>query len=389
MTTTTRAHSKNSPKGSARVVRKVVYLIHLWVGLILGAYFALMGLSGSTLVFKTEINKVLSPHLYTVTPVETKPLTLSRVAEIFKVAHPQEEISSLLLPLKADDPLIIGYKSIQPGPEKSRPHWRQCFINQYSGVITGDEANGGIFNIVQRLHFRLLLDKQGENLNRWGSLVIITMLISGLWLWWPAASRFWQQFKQRTTIKSDGSFKRIVFDTHNAVGFYSSSILLVLALTAASHFFKDQTIAIVSTLTATPLEKKEKRPPAVKSKLTFDQIVERARAAAPDMVPYIVLDSLRVKMVKKNEPPVAAQFVTVVLNAQNETSIVERPEAEPLGRQILNWLMPVHFGQWGGPLYYPIKILWFFAGLCPTVLFLSGCIMYIERRRIKLNKKVN
>lgn len=370
-----------------QLLRKVIFQIHLWTGLVLGFYFAVLGLSGSALVFKSEINRAIAPHLYSVSAkAGAKALSLQTIAAGFMVAHPDEEISSFLLPLAVDETVIIGYKSKMAGPEKGRPNWRQCFVNPYSGVILGDEANGGIFNIIQRLHFRLLLDELGTTLNRWGSLFIIAMLFSGLWLWWPSTSRFAREFKQRTTIKTGGSFKRVVYDTHNTFGFYSAAVLLVLSITAASHFFKDQTLAIVSTITTSKLEKKEKRPPKVESKLTFDEIVAGAKEAAPDMVPYIITDSLRVKMVKPGEKPVGAKFVTVVLNPlTGAAECVERPEADLAGRQILNWLMPVHFGQWGpGYTYYAVKLLWFIAGFCPLVLCVSGCVMYLERKGIKI-----
>jgi uncharacterized iron-regulated membrane protein len=53
------------------------------------------------------------------------------------------------------------------------------------------------------------------------------MLISGIVLWWPRnkAAR-----KQRFSVKWDASPKRRTYDLHNVLGFYASTLALVLAL---------------------------------------------------------------------------------------------------------------------------------------------------------------
>ncbi|MFM2372531.1 MAG: hypothetical protein RIS85_2253, partial [Pseudomonadota bacterium] len=43
--------------------RTIVRKAHLWLGLGLGALFALLGLTGSLLVFYQEIDAALHPHI--------------------------------------------------------------------------------------------------------------------------------------------------------------------------------------------------------------------------------------------------------------------------------------------------------------------------------------
>ncbi|MGH8499406.1 MAG: PepSY domain-containing protein [Methylococcales bacterium] len=42
--------------------------VHGWLGLLLGLFLAIFGLTGSILVFHAEINELLNPALLTVTP---------------------------------------------------------------------------------------------------------------------------------------------------------------------------------------------------------------------------------------------------------------------------------------------------------------------------------
>jgi hypothetical protein len=52
---------------------------------------------------------------------------------------------------------------------------------------------------------------------------------------------------------------------------------------------------------------------------------------------------------------------------------VDRPGEQPLARRIVQAAMPLHYGEWGG---IAVRVLWCFIGLMPTVLFLSGVMMW-------------
>jgi len=47
---------------------------------------------------------------------------------------------------------------------------------------------------------------------------------------------------------------------------------------------------------------------------------------------------------------------------------------------IINQFAPVHFGTFGG---LPTRILYVFVGLAPSVLFITGLIMWWHRKRKK------
>ncbi|MGL5832755.1 MAG: PepSY domain-containing protein, partial [Waterburya sp.] len=49
-----------------------------------------------------------------------------------------------------------------------------------------------------------------------------------------------------------------------------------------------------------------------------------------------------------------------------------------LGDRVLNAFVPMHYGTFGG---LPTRILYIFIGLSPTILFISGMIMYFLRYR--------
>ena len=395
------------PPSSAprRGIRKIVLSAHLCLGLLLGLYFSLLGLTGSALLFKSELHRFFKPSIYYVAaPENTSRLALDKLAQVFSETHPGISISSLLLPIATNDVLIIGYKAALPGQKK--PQSMQTLIDPYTGKVMAEQLSGGwFFRTLHNLHAKLLLDDLGEDLHRYGVLAVFVLLLSGVWLWWSSItglveplklSKVLSQFKQKVTVKLNGSFNRKIFDVHNVVGFFAAAVLSVLALTAASDLWHDQAVVIVGALTGGPVASEVKGPssssnggskgPSIKaSPPSYDAMLVTAKTARPSMVAVAITDKLGVRMVQPGEPYVVPRCVTVVVN-QVDASLrrIDDPASLPLGQQVMAWLLPVHFGQWGpGVSYYLVKAIWFIVGLCPSILFASGVMMFMLKRGVK------
>lgn len=402
---------------AARPIRKAVLFLHLCIGLALGLYFSLMGLTGSALIFKSELHRFFKPSLYYVVPPENSSrLSLNKLAQVFKDSHPDISIASLGLPVAARDVLIVGYRAAEPGQKKGQS--MQALIDPYTGKVVAEQLSGGwFFRTLHNLHAKLLLDDLGEDIHRYGVLAIFALLLSGVWLWWSSItglveplklSKVLSQIKQKVTVKLNGSFNRKIFDIHNAVGFFAALILFVLALTASSDLWHDQAVAIVAGLTGGPVEaenkgrkaenmggKVENKGPQSQGQQSegkemtpsYDAMLAAANHALPNMVAVAITDKLGVRMVSPGEPYVVPRCVTVFFNKSDARLLrVEDPAKLPLGQQIMAWLLPIHFGQWGpGISYYFVKAIWFVAGLCPSILFGSGVMMVMLKRGAKRN----
>jgi uncharacterized iron-regulated membrane protein len=402
---------------AARRTRKVVVFLHLCTGLVLGLYFSLLGLTGSALIFKSELHRVFKPSLYYVVPPENSSrLSLDKLAQVFKDNHPDISIASLGLPVVAKDVLIVGYRAAGSGQKKGQS--MQALINPYTGNVIAEQLSGGwFFRTLHNLHAKLLLDDLGEDINRYGVLAIFALLLSGFWLWWPSfagvgeafnLSKVLSQFKQKLSVKFNGSFNRKTFDIHNVVGFFTAGILLVFAVTACSELWHEQVAVIVAGLTGGPVEPDrkgvgtERKGPQAKGLQTnelqtnesppsYDAMLSTAKSALPNMVAVAITDKLGVRMVSPEDssvvPYVVPRCVTVFFNKSDANLLrVEDPAKLPLGQQIMAWLLPIHFGQWGpGFSYYFVKAIWFVVGLCPSILFGSGVMMFMLKRGNKRN----
>ncbi|MDE1180088.1 PepSY-associated TM helix domain-containing protein [Paraburkholderia sp.] len=402
-------------------MRKYLYWTHLWIGLVLGIYFAFMGLTGSALVFKTEIHEVLTPSLYRVdVPRIPAYVPLDTLIGVFRSTHPGVSTFSIRLPLKPDastvfsyvpvnppgwrGPVINPYSPVSPPVVQGRHDRHEWFIDPYSARVLGEQLVGGtFFYVLHNLHAHLLLEGIGYTFHTYGVLFLLTLVISGLWLWWPSLKNFGKQFKARTRIKFGASIKRIMVDLHNVAGFYALVVLLAIVTTASLHFWPTQAAAIISQAVKLLSESNANanvdasdvfpnnacasQIPALR--LATYQEIARNAANAESSLSILELDISQanpvVLMGSRNPHMVAPLLTSVTVNGcSGRVEKVLTPQESPVDIRATNWIMFVHFGQWGpGFAYYLVRAIWFLTGICPTILFLSGVLMYLAKRKAK------
>jgi uncharacterized iron-regulated membrane protein len=108
------------------------------------------------------------------------------------------------------------------------------FINPYTGAILGDRDPVTVLSRIHQLHLRLLLTstresaKIGSNVVAGATAVLLFLVCSGVYLWWPL---------KRASINWSANARRIHFDLHNTAGIYSAAFLLVLGVTGIAIRF--------------------------------------------------------------------------------------------------------------------------------------------------------
>jgi len=113
---------------------------------------------------------------------------------------------------------------------------RGVFINPYTGAIVGDRDPVTVLSKIHQLHLRLLLTstresaKAGANIVATATAVLLFLVLSGIYLWWPV---------KRASINWSANARRIHFDLHNTAGIYSAAFLLVLGITGIAIHFDD------------------------------------------------------------------------------------------------------------------------------------------------------
>jgi uncharacterized iron-regulated membrane protein len=91
-----------------------------------------------------------------------------------------------------------------------------------------DGSNLGFWLVSQliELHASLLAGPTGRTVNGLGAAAVVLMVLTGLVIWWPGIRRW----RRSLTVRRGVGWKRFTWDLHSAIGFWSSSVVLVFAL---------------------------------------------------------------------------------------------------------------------------------------------------------------
>ena len=217
------ASAVNAPaKPSAR---RTFRMIHLILGLSFGLLLVLQGLSGTVLVWRPELDRLMLPALTHAPASATDAGAGHGLAAGFaeaQAAAPVGIVRMVRLPAAANgtDEWTIQLLP-RPGEHGEGPRWT-VYTNPSTGRLLGirGQRRDALEWLIE-LHHNLLWGRTGRAIQ--GYLAIATMLLalSGLWLWWPAR---WtsSRFRPRAAAKP----------LHYAIGFWAMGPLLVIAVTA-------------------------------------------------------------------------------------------------------------------------------------------------------------
>ena len=294
-------------------IRKAIFQLHLWSGMILGLYVVVVCVSGSALVFRNDLYNI--------------------------------------------------FESWDKSP---------TFAQKSMSVRAGYAALSWLGDV----HGRLLLGANGMMANAIGGFLTAAICLTGLVIWWPGITRW-----RRALIVTRGvGWRRLNFDLHSAVGFWTFALLFMWGMTGGYFVFPQPFRAVINYFT--PIDA---------------PLAPRANNATPPA--NVTGASLRVSAAS----PIASQASTAAQTpAATRTSASQagtasvtgaaRPTSAPVqspapfprrrrrpltkGGKILQWFSFLHYGNFAG---WTVKWLWFLLGLTPAILFGTAAIMWWNR----------
>lgn len=200
-------------------VRKIILKIHLWLGLGTGLVVFIVSITGAMYCFAPELQQ-LTQSYRSVAKKNKRFLPASELIAIAEKQIPDKKAKRLYYgqPNKAAYALFFDKDG----------YYYAVFMNPYDGsVLKTKNMRKDFYTIILYLHFTLLIP-YGQEIVGWSTLIFFLMIVSGIILWWP---RNKAAKKARFTIKWGTSPKRLNYDLHNVLGFYSSWILLFTVFT--------------------------------------------------------------------------------------------------------------------------------------------------------------
>jgi uncharacterized iron-regulated membrane protein len=202
-------------------IRKAIFQVHLWTGLIIGLYVVMLSVTGSALVYRVEIVRSFQTPRNAFEPGRA-PMTTEQLRAAAQQAYPDWQVTRVGTRVTRRNPVIEIW--VERGAEK-----KERLFNPYTGQDLGEAIPKKVkaLNWVAELHDDLLLEERGSVLNAIGSAVITLLALTGIIIWWPGV----RNWRRSLTVRRGSSWIRFNWDLHSALGFWLFVLLLMWGLT--------------------------------------------------------------------------------------------------------------------------------------------------------------
>lgn len=352
---------------------------HLYLGILAGAIVAVVGLTGSILVFQDEIDEALNPELFRVMQ-QQKRISLTDIVPVLQQKYPHLHFDYIMKDLADRPNQAYRLYNFNTGEE--------YFVDPYTAVLSGKRLHESSFiEIVTEIHRSLLVPVVGRYIVGLATLGLLILTITGLRLWIPAK---WKQLKTVLTVKFSAGFKRQNYDWHNVLGFYSAPAVVMLAVTGVCITFQPLVVGFIfllngqspqgvaqllgapsayhqgaATLSPAALEANAKL-------LLPDGIIEGIALPADSVANY------RLDILAPGLPRSGKREMLLFDQYSGKNLLNSRTDFPASGHAYLSWLTPLHFGNFGGR---PTQVIALIGALMPLLLFITGFIIWWPRYR--------
>lgn len=368
-------------------LRRLNFQVHLWAGIIVTLYLIVIGVTGSVLVFRPEIQRLcgLQPwqQMFTSAPVAD----IATVVERLKAAYPARRIVSVDAP-GPEEATFVGVVESRRGRVK-------VACGPADGRVLGEFPQSRTWlDIVLELHETLLIHPggRGRMWNGVGAAALLLLNVTGMAIWWPGI----RNWKRALKVDLARSWRRINFDLHVSLGFWTLLLTSIWAVSGIYFGWPRQVFLFVDSISRVI----SARPPAITvspevdaRELDLHTLVQRAKALDPGTsvggiaFPYGQRAPLGILMRRRNAPgyeyvdteyfnPYSGDYISTWRYGVNQS----------LGDWIVWLQVPLHFGTYWG---WSVKILWAAAGLALPLLAVTGLLMYWNRALRRKWKKVH
>jgi uncharacterized iron-regulated membrane protein len=376
-----------------RTWREVWLKIHLWLGLLLGLFLSIIGITGSALVFWTEIDEWLNPELRIVSGppqgiAAWRPL--EEIANAARKAIPTDsKLGFCYWPQTEREAFLFYYRVENHISEKTDT--MHVFVNPYTGDVTGTRlwsSGSGVLDasfagFLFKLHYQLLVPGLGDFFFGIVAILAFISTVTGVILWWPRNRRWRNAF----TIKWPAKFERLNYDLHRLAGLFFLPVAIAVLLSAVHFNLPTQFRAVVETFSQlTKTEKFRSTSPAQAYKPIM---LDDALAAVTRQFPEGRIYSVRMPA-SKNGSYVFSQLFPIGWGLEGRRTIfVDQFDGDVLhvndplagdGDGFIAWQWPLHSGY---VLGWPGRIAVFLFGLSWPVVFLSGVVRWTQKKRAR------
>ncbi|MFA9193656.1 PepSY-associated TM helix domain-containing protein [Flavobacterium sp. FBOR7N2.3] len=382
------------------MVKKKLLWLHKWLGLISGLVVLIVSLTGCLTVFQDEIQLMTHPEKFYTEKQNLQPSKTVPLSQLIGIAEAKLNSGELI-------------SRVEVFPEKNRTwifraikinkddffysdyftYYKRVFVNPYTGnVQVVENTKENFFQIVLQLHMNLLLGKKyGHVLVGFSTIFFAVLSLTGIVLWWP---KKWKPktIKNSFSINFKAKSKRLNYDLHNVLGFYSLFFALLFAFTGLVFAFP-----VFKKIISNQLNSLDNKEP---QKLSFPFVPQKATTVLDNGLDYVLAthpnaDQLSIRLEKDIAEPQGVQvrmeknrtgvFYWYYFDQKNgQITELKSSNNLQLGSRVTSLNYDLHVGSIGG-IY--TKILAFLASLVCASLPITGFIIWLNKyKKSKLRK---
>jgi len=376
-------------------IRRTLFTIHMWIGLILGVLLAALGLSGSILVYDDKVAALIDPPPHATAAGQALPLDMIASAARDAAAKAGMEGGQLQIILPEDERAAASVRigGISPmgnmpgmnrdGAARERRHrdggqggegrreggnrGMLVYVDPVSGAVLGTRkaALPPLLTFAHQLHGNFLMGRDGRI---WAvgpmGIAMVLLGLTGIVLWWPRRGQWKYAFLVRRTAKG----LRFHRELHAAAGIWIFLVFMVVSVSGVVIVWP-QTFGMPQFSRA-PVTVEDTGGRTIGAQ----QAVNAAKAALPNA-------QLRgVTLPARPDQAIAVNFLSN--GAINASVLVDPYTAKVLqvrdpSERFMAWQRPLHQGS-VGPVW---KFLVFLSGLVPLLFVVTGLIMWGKKRK--------
>lgn len=376
-------------------IKKIIGLLHLWLGLMSGLVVFILAVTGGIYCFEKELRSWLYADKMLVSQKKGEtPLSLDslRIIAQSQLGNDKPINRIEVKPDGLHSYKFIAFKNVKEAVNYSEqyPYYHKVYINPYNGhVLDVENTKWEFLQVVLFLHYNLLLGKIGHQIIGWATVIFLLMLITGLVLWWPKNKH---SLKKKFLFKWKNStqWKRKNYDLHSILGFYSLLFAVIIALTGI--YFAFEGIRPTVKWIANGGQKPMAEEPVLSDTLAgqkhnglLEKVLRTAKKEIPEAKTFLFI-------LPEQENKKGVINVTGYLNRDNyvKRSLIafDRSSGEVLKNKphenlssadrLHNMIYDIHVGSILG---LPGKFVAFFASLVVASLPVTGFLVWHGRRK--------
>lgn len=365
--------------------------LHRWLGVSLGLWFALVGLTGALLVWRDDVDAALNPSLFQARGTGPA-LDAGMIAELARTRHGLGRVERIRLP---HGPGGVYRLQLRAGPGRVEAGRIEAFIEPASGELLGTRslevlslAPSHAMRTLYEFHRNILLGEPGSNFVGIAGFLLMSSALSGAVLAWPRHSRHssrLQRWRALFAVSWRANVTRVLFDLHRAGGALIALVLLLTTATGATLVYLNYVRDLVGTVSRVePIPVLPFRAVRVDEEpLTLAELTALAQARfAQHRVVEIRLSERGLTGVLfqlRAAGDVHPLGDTIVwLHPVSGELLAERSSrTRSAGESFMHWLLPLHVGSAFGTTGLVLMCL---AGIAPLLLVGSGLWVWWRKR---------